>query len=208
MGQGALEAARQLAAGMDPLAAAMRCGIGFDGDANGGTFAVPLLGVPVSISYPALEYAPDAPLPPHIRALLVHHLAVSDGSLPTGDWRAFADLPDGRVYSAAFNGYTGGALVRLIGEHADLLPDAVAACAGRPCEPGELATNADLAWVVSALPRVPIALVWWHADDEFPARAELLFDETAIRHLPIDGCAVLGSWLTQRVIANAGVTGG
>jgi hypothetical protein len=54
---------------------------------------------------------------------------------------------------------------------------------------------------VPGLPRVPVAVLWWDADDEFPARAELLFDQTAPKHLPIDGSAVLGSWLVTRLIA-------
>jgi hypothetical protein len=37
-----------------------------------------------------------------------------------------------------------------------------------------------------ALPKVPVTLLLWTADDEFPARADLLFDATAPRHLPTD----------------------
>jgi hypothetical protein len=37
-----------------------------------------------------------------------------------------------------------------------------------------------------ALPKVPVTLILWRADDEFPARADLLFDATARHHLPTD----------------------
>ena len=201
MSEDALVAARGLAAGLDPLAAAFRCGAAFESDEHGGWFSIPLLGADVAIRYPEFEFGPDSPLPPHMRALLVHHLAISDGSAPSGDWTAYADLPDGRFYSRAFQGYTGDALARQLAERAAALPDAIASLSGRTLSPEELATNADSAWVVPALPRVPIVVVWWDSDDEFSARAELLFDRTALHHLPIDGCAVLGSWLTGRLIA-------
>jgi hypothetical protein len=36
------------------------------------------------------------------------------------------------------------------------------------------------------LPRLPFTIVIWENDDEFPARASLLFDQTASVHLPLD----------------------
>jgi hypothetical protein len=36
------------------------------------------------------------------------------------------------------------------------------------------------------LPRLPLTIVIWENDDEFPARASLLFDQTASVHLPLD----------------------
>ena len=201
MSDDALRAARELAAGLDPSAAAARCGAQFEPDGDGGRFSLRLVGAEVAISFPGFEFDPDCGLPPHMRALLVHHLAISDGSEAVGDWRAFADLPNGRFYARAFQGYTGDALVRRLDKRAAELPDAVASLGGRALTREELATNADAAWVVAALPRVPVAVLWWDSDDEFPARAELLFDKTASGHLPIDGCAVLGSWLTARLTA-------
>ncbi len=201
MSADALSAARALAEGLDPIAAASRCGAEFVGDKARGHFSLRFLGADVSISFPELEVDPDSKLPPHVHALLVYYLALSDGSRPLGDWCSFADLPDGRFYVRAFQGYSGDALARRLAERTADLPGAIAALGGRTMTADELATGADCAWVVPALPRVPVAVLWWNADDEFSARAELLFDKTASNHLPTDGCAVLGSWLTTRLIA-------
>ncbi len=35
-------------------------------------------------------------------------------------------------------------------------------------------------------PRVPVVLILWRADEEFPARADLLFDKTCELQLPLD----------------------
>jgi hypothetical protein len=199
VGDDALRVARELAASLDPTTAAERCGALFESDSQGQRFCLSFLGADVEIGYPQLDFGPSAQLPPHVQALLVYYLATCDGSRPTGEWHAFADLPDGRFYSRAFQGYTGDALSRRVGERSTGLSLAVEALGGRGLSPAELATNADCAWVIPALPRVPVAVVWWDADDEFPSRAELLFDATAPNHLPTDGCAVLGSWLTGRL---------
>lgn len=203
MSEDALRVARELAAGLDPVAAAARAGVRFTGDARGGRFTVPLLGREVEISYPAFGFAPDEPLPPHVRALLVYYLATSDGSRAVGAWRSFGALPNASFYVQAFQGYTGNTLARRLGESADAIPGAIEALGGRALTADEFATNADSAWLVPALPRVPVAITWWNADEEFPPRAELLFDVTASNHLPTDGCAVLGSWLTTMLLARA-----
>ena len=38
----------------------------------------------------------------------------------------------------------------------------------------------------SALPNVPVCFIVWKADDEFPARASILYDSTANQQLPLD----------------------
>ncbi|MDH4140767.1 MAG: DUF3786 domain-containing protein, partial [Coriobacteriia bacterium] len=154
------------------------------------------LGSAVSVSYPALEVSVGKhPAPPHVAALLVYHLALSDGSIPSGTWVSFANLPDASFYVTAFRGYTGALISRHFGPRAANLGEAVERVGGEP-----LPKLADRAWRIPALPRVPVALLWWNADEEFDARAELLFDSTAAHHLTTDGCAVLGSWLTSLLI--------
>ncbi len=44
----------------------------------------------------------------------------------------------------------------------------------------------DVAVELYPLPRIPVTLILWLEDDEWPARADLLFDSTASLHLPID----------------------
>jgi hypothetical protein len=96
----------------------------------------------------------------------------------------------------AFRGYTGDALAREFAEKPDSLGEAAAAEGGV-----EMAGVGDRAWMFTGLPNVPVTLVWWNGDDEFPPRADLMFDETAPHHLTTDGCAVLGSWLTSMLLA-------
>lgn len=35
-------------------------------------------------------------------------------------------------------------------------------------------------------PRIPVVMILWRADEEFPARGDLLFDSTCEFHLPVD----------------------
>ena len=51
-----------------------------------------------------------------------------------------------------------------------------------------------------ALPRIPITVVIWAGDDEFPARASMLFDKTAAEHLPLDALWTLANLSAKALI--------
>lgn len=192
MSDDALRAARRAAAGLDPATAAVRTDA--EWDETRCEFRLPFFGSVASVTYPAFEVMVDEhPVPPHIAALIVYHLAQSDGSLSAGPWVSFAELPDASFYATAFRGYASAQIARHFATtEPEALAEAVQHVGGVP-----LIGLADRAWRIPALPRVPIALLWWDSDDEFEARAELLFDASASHHLTAEGCAILGSWLTS-----------
>lgn len=51
---------------------------------------------------------------------------------------------------------------------------------------GRVVEYGDAAIELSPFPKVPVTVILWLADDEWDARADLLFDSTALNHLPID----------------------
>ncbi|MCI4624450.1 MAG: DUF3786 domain-containing protein [Candidatus Magnetoovum sp. WYHC-5] len=51
---------------------------------------------------------------------------------------------------------------------------------------GSILTYGDCSIGISPFPRIYMALILWLQDDEFPARADLLFDKSCERQLPVD----------------------
>lgn len=51
---------------------------------------------------------------------------------------------------------------------------------------GSAVEYGDAAIELSPFPRIPVTVILWLADEEWDARADLLFDSTALDHLPID----------------------
>jgi hypothetical protein len=51
---------------------------------------------------------------------------------------------------------------------------------------GKIVKTGDAALCFSPLPRIPVTLTLWLEDDEFPARADLLFDSTCELQIPLD----------------------
>lgn len=51
---------------------------------------------------------------------------------------------------------------------------------------GERLEHGDAALRLYPFPRVPVTIIMWGADEEFPARADMFFDATCEQHLPTD----------------------
>jgi hypothetical protein len=51
---------------------------------------------------------------------------------------------------------------------------------------GRVLSFGDASVEVSPLPRIPVKLILWRGDDEFPPRADLLFDSSCELQLPLD----------------------
>jgi hypothetical protein len=135
--------------------------------------------------------------------LLIHYLQgawKSRGGRITGEWIAFQDLPDGRFYLDAFQRRAKIPLVQVFGEKPEKLVEiAGAAYAAEPSEQG------DYSVVVTALPLVPLALILWKGDDEFPPEGNILFDRSITSIFSAEDVA----WLSGMVVYPlAGMAGG
>lgn len=193
-----VEGLRAELAAVDPVVLAARAGAVYRAPATGpGEMRFAVWGREVSVGVPgfvARDPAAGRESDPGTQALVAYFLRTTDGSPEEGRWISFSELPDGVFYFRAFQGYTGDAIIRGFGGDMAALSRASEKLGGRR------GTEGDLAFSFRALPRVPLLLVWWRGDEEFPPSAKLLFDASAGRHLPTDVCAILGAALTRRLI--------
>ena len=108
---------------------------------------------------------------------------VNPRALPAGDFffRGPHDLPTDK-------------LEQTFGNSTNLFQRAAAGLDGRPVPIG------DAGHEFLPLPRVPVAVALWVADDEFPARVQFLFDKTAGDHLPLDVLWLMCGMLAGRLV--------
>ncbi len=156
-----------------------------------------LFGKAMCVAFPGLTPA-DAqtgqPLPDALQALILYYLSTADGAPLEGRWVAFADLPDGRFYNLAFQGYSGNELVKYFGDNMTALEQAARKLDGMKIAYG------DAAFAFHVLPRLTLAVVYHLGDEDFPATCKILFDASASHYLPTDVCAILGSMLTRKLL--------
>ncbi len=181
----------------EPAALAGRSGAEIWQDKSGFALILSFWGEPVQALFPELFFhSPSGgrALDDLSQALLLHHLHHSDGAPVAGSWMAFSELPDGRFYAQAFQGYTGHPLAQHFGSNDDAFAAAALAAGGAPLP------FADRAFSFRPLPRAPLLAACWQGDEDFPASYRILFDASAPHHFSTDACAILGSMLVRRLM--------
>ncbi|HUW64175.1 MAG TPA: DUF3786 domain-containing protein [Spirochaetia bacterium] len=189
----AMAGAREAFAGRDPGEMARNSGTVYDGC---GVLSVPFLGTTYKVSYPEGVFVAEGPEPDlGSQILILHYLTGATGLVPGGRQVSFKELPSGFLYAGPFAGRAVQPLTRAFGEAGGALLAAGAALGGRSVQLGDVAVE------LPALPLVPLTLIIWLGDEEFPAGGNILFDATAPVHLSTEDCVVLAETAVRRLRA-------
>jgi hypothetical protein len=138
--------------------------------------------------------SPDRePLHPYFDLFAVHYLLSAKEIQPAGQWISEKDIPGGTTF---FRGpHEIPAHLVVSGVDGDIEGFT------RRCERygGTKLALADAAYSFFITPRVPVAVLFWQGDEEFPAEAKLLYDVTIVRHLASDIVYALAVGVCQQL---------
>ena len=123
-------------------------------------------------------------VPLKTRVLLLHYLIRAKGTPPSGRMITFKELPEGVVYAPTFAKRTLNPLAKNFGKVPHRLVDTAEKLGGKKAGFG------DVSVTINAFPRVPITLVLWREDSEFPSSAGIMFDATVTDYLPTEDIIV------------------
>lgn len=125
------------------------------------------------------------------QVLILHYLNRVSESKVLDEWIAYQEIPDGKFYLDAFYKRAKNPMVQAFGDKPELLLKLAAkAYAATPSDQG------DASVVVQAFPKVPIVLMIWRGDDEFPPEGNILFDRSISHFLSAEDIA----WLAGMII--------
>ncbi|NPV59083.1 MAG: DUF3786 domain-containing protein [Actinobacteria bacterium] len=133
-----------------------------------------------------------------LRVLALRYIKLSSGMEVTGEWIAYRDLPGGRFYATTLVPTVEQPLARVFGYREGALTEAAAALAG------ERAAYGDESFVFRAFPRVPLLLVLYRGDEEFPPSSRVLFDRCCSDYLNTDDLKILVTQLAAHLFKAAG----
>ena len=183
---------------------ALRTGASFEtGQVGTGRFILKLWGQEILIAIPewiARDLDNGKELPIVSQGLLLYYFQTADGAPIDPRWISFSELPDGRFYNQAYQGYTGNELGRAFANDLDRFQTAGERLGGL-CQEAPAQAPGDAAYLFQVLPRISILVAYWRGDEDFPASAQVIFQASTPHYLPTDVCAILGSTLTRRLIA-------
>ena len=89
-------------------------------------------------------------------------------------------LPGGQFFFRGVHGIPTGKLEKAFGSSPEALYRIIERFSAEKCEFGDASIKFNV------LPRIPLTIVIWKGDEEFGARASVLFDQTVANHMPLD----------------------
>ncbi|MEW6659472.1 MAG: DUF3786 domain-containing protein [Thermodesulfobacteriota bacterium] len=125
--------------------------------------------------------------------VLVTHLARAVEAPPSGLMISFNELPGGRALVTGPHALPLDLLAERFGGNHLALGQRARALGGEEIE------GADMAVRLPGLPRVPMYLLLWLADEDFPAQAVPGVDAGVMQHLDLDGLLSLSHLMVQRL---------
>lgn len=154
---------------------------------------VDFLGQKVEVEYPSGQFEPEpsleGELPIFAQILILHYLSRSAPVEETGKLISYKEIPGGSIYIQPFTNRAIRPLVQAFGDKPQFLLDVGQKLGGTAVAHG------DAAVTIRAFPHIPVTLVIWGGDDEFPATGNILFDASAAHILPTEDYAVLASFV-------------
>jgi len=151
---------------------------------------------PCEIIFPHVEFlSPSKKVVSLVtRVLLLHYLLQADGTPVSGRWVAYKEVPGALLYGAVFARRVTEPLEKKFDRSARLFREAGLRLGGEPGPTG------DASLFLRAFPCVPLYLVLWEGDEEFPPKVQFLFDSTVHHYLPLEDMVVLGQMAAGRMI--------
>jgi len=144
-------------------------------------------------------------VPVRDKILVLHYFTRATGTPPTGKLITYKELKEGINYYPTFFKRAIEPVVNNFKDRPEKLPEIAAALGGRKADYG------DIAVTIQGFPHVPLTVVLWRGDSEFPLEGNILFDSTIGDYLPTEDVTILCekiAWTLVRTLKTGGDTPG
>ncbi|MGD9044747.1 MAG: DUF3786 domain-containing protein [Desulfobacterales bacterium] len=171
---------------------------GFE-SAEANRFRISFLDRVYLIGFPELEFEDEADsqkeIPIQEQILILHYMLSSAPAPLTDNWISYREIPGASFYYSAFVKRAIDPLKKVFGQNVDGLLRAAQILDGKTIDTG------DAGYEFRAFPHVPLRLILWVGDDEFPAEANIVFNENIGDMLSPEDIAWLAGMVVYRLIA-------
>ncbi len=123
----------------------------------------------------------------HCSTALISYLLECKSIDPAGEWVSPTELASGAQFFRGPHGVPVNKITARFGNDKTRFEEVCKRLGGEPVE------YADAAYSFSVFKRIPVAVLLWLEDDEFPARVSILVDRNAHLHFQLD--ALLGVFM-------------
>jgi len=156
------------------------------------------LNQPYLIHIPDAEVSPAAgneAVPVREKILILHYFTQAKGTPLSGKQVTYRELKEGSLYAPVFYQRAIKPLVDHFGSEPHRLAEVAQVWGSQPAEYG------DISVTVPAFPCVPLTLILWKGDDEFPPEGNLMFDSTVPDYLTSDDTHALCEIVAWKLVS-------
>jgi hypothetical protein len=190
-------AGKQMAATGDLKQRCLRSGADYKRAGSKEIITLEFLNQNYRITLPNIEVSlvgGGAEVPISDKILILHYLTLASGTPLSNKPIAFQELPEGASYLRTFSKRSIEPLVKYFGGEPERLVEVAKRLGGGKADYG------DAAVTINGFKMVPVTLVLWGGDEEFPARGNILFDSTVPEYLSTYDITVLCEAITWRLV--------
>ena len=160
---------------------------------------VPFLNRAYRIGFPELTFEDEEDsqkeVPIQEQILILHYMLSPAPSPLTDNWISYREIPGASFYYSSFVKRAIDPLKKVFGQNIDDFIRAGDILGGETIDTG------DAGYEFRLFPNIPVRLILWAGDEEFPAEANMVFDENIGSMLSSEDIAWLAGMLVYRLIA-------
>jgi len=190
-------ASEQLAAAGDLKQRCLKSGAGYKRAGSKEIITLEFLNEAYQVAFPDIDVSlvgGKAEVPTSDKVLILHYLTLASGIPLSNKPIAFQELPEGAGYMRTFSKRSIEPLVKHFGGEPERLVEVAKRLGGRRADYG------DAAVTINGFKLVPLTLILWRGDEEFPARGNILFDSTVPEYLSTYDITMLCEAITWRLV--------
>ncbi len=177
--------------GIAPFAVASKSGT----DYNSKRFRIPFFNRVFLVYYPEIRIVEEekpASVPQYTQIILLHYLLRSRGVAIADEWIAYRQLPGGKLFDGRFFQMAITPLLRAFDNNIEGFKKAGLALGGTT-----ITRTGDAAFKFMALPKIPMACIYYQGEEGIPSSVNILFDASAPEYLPTEDLSLLGIYLVN-----------
>ena len=115
-------------------------------------------------------------------------------------WLPFRDLKDARPFGPAFQKGVNNTLAETFEGHARELEQVLIRMGGKKLSSG------DVGYELYPVAEIPMRVLFWEGDEEFPAQANILFDRGSTDYIHVESLVTMASSALYRMVKLSGIS--
>lgn len=180
---------------LDPAAVCRRASCTYDADRE--SYTISVWGETYEIrlgEHSIMKLRPNPARDHGFLALFIIHYLLEERLVDIENiWISEKEIPGGATFFRGPHALPTELITKRFGNDLTLFSGRCEAIGGTPLE------MADAAYRFEIVPQVPVAVLYWCGDEEFPAEARLLFDKSICRYLATDVVFSLAVGVCERI---------